>query len=149
MFNKKQKGFTLIELLVVIAIIGLLAGIVLVSLGGARDSARNARVQGALQQTRSIAELVYNSTSPLSYATLCNASNVLNDIQASYATQLINLGTDIKSQNGGTEPVCYAAGDNFCVSALKAGAAGGVFCISSTGQSGDDVCAAATTACAP
>ncbi len=62
LFSRKEKGFTLIELLVVIAIIGILAGIVLVSLGGARTSARDARRQSDIRQITTAQELFYNDT---------------------------------------------------------------------------------------
>ncbi len=63
MFKTNKKGFTLIELLVVIAIIGILTGIVLVSMGGARASARDARRQADVSQMMKAMELCYDAPS--------------------------------------------------------------------------------------
>lgn len=55
MKKNKKKGFTLIELLVVIAIIGILAGVVLVSIGSQRERARRSN---ALETTKSLLPVV-------------------------------------------------------------------------------------------
>lgn len=54
-----SRGFTLIELLIVVAIIGLLASIVLVSVGSFRAQARDARRAADLRETQKALELFY------------------------------------------------------------------------------------------
>ena len=65
---KREKGFTLIELLVVIAIIGVLSTIVLVSMGGARSKARDARRQSDMRQISTAQEMYYDANNAV-YAT--------------------------------------------------------------------------------
>lgn len=88
-----KKGFTLIELLVVIAIIGILAAIVLVSLSGARNSAKDARLTADLQQVRNFSEVYQSADSD--YHALDQAAadapepaQILSDINSLKATTL-------------------------------------------------------------
>lgn len=70
--KQNQKGFTLIELLVVIAIIGLLASVVLLALGSARQKSRDAKRLGDVRQLASAMELYFNDNNsyPTTYASL-------------------------------------------------------------------------------
>ncbi len=70
--HKSYKGFTLIELLVVIAVIGMLASIVLVSLGPARSKARDARRVSDIRQISLAMELCYQDAN-------CAGKSVAND----------------------------------------------------------------------
>lgn len=53
----ETRGFTLVELLIVMVIIGVLAGLSLFALSGARESARNARRKADLETIRSGLEI--------------------------------------------------------------------------------------------
>jgi prepilin-type N-terminal cleavage/methylation domain-containing protein len=81
MKSLKAKGFTLIELLVVVAIIGILATVVLASLGSARTKAQVAKIQSTLKNLQSSA--VIYSLDANTFTGLCNynAGTVDSSIQ--------------------------------------------------------------------
>lgn len=109
-FRSKQRGFTLIELLVVIAVIGMLASIVLVSLGPARARARDAKRASDIRQIALAMDLCYGDT----------ACNTVNDstylaVAADAATRRLTtaaIGTympTIPTEPGGGAALCTTA----------------------------------------
>jgi prepilin-type N-terminal cleavage/methylation domain-containing protein len=68
-----QRGFTLIELLIVIAIIGILAGVVMSSLGTAREKAKSAAVKGMLQAIKTQTEI---ASTDGGYGLICVNSSI-------------------------------------------------------------------------
>ena len=138
-----QRGFSLIELLVVIAIIGILAALVLVALGSARDKANDARIKSDIGQLRTFAEIIYDSNGT-SYDTVgagqvgaCFEDPAAADADdtctsQSIADNVLTLSQDIAAAfPAGTGITSWSDTDLFCVEAqLRDGT---FLCVDNTG----------------
>ena len=123
MIKNNKKGFTLIELLVVIAIIGILSGTVIVSMSGAQDSAKNARIEAGMDQLRSVAEVYrllngkYGDTNT-NFTTTGDGLLIKDDIVAA----------------GGTFSIGTPTATAYCMSSKLNGSSTVYLCMDSTGK---------------
>lgn len=132
-----MRGFTLIELLVVIAIIGILAALVLVALGNARDKAQDARVKSDVAQFRTLAELYRDAKGSFEDFHRCLFFAHGGDFSlcaGGIGPSAQVLSQDIEAANGGYPLQAEGEGDMYCVSARMKTENLTSFCVDASGK---------------
>ena len=136
-----NKGFTLIELLVVIAIIGILSGLIVVSMSGAQNAAKDSRIKATMDQLRATAEIFKIQQSTPTYGTISGGTACGSTGTPLTGTFLVELGEgdrlcdDIQTTYSTGALLIHSGATGYCVQkTLNTG----FWCIDGTGYSGGD-----------
>lgn len=124
----------MIELLVVIAIIGILTSIVLVSMGGARDKAKDAAIQTGMSEIRAAAEMLY--ADQLDYNGIClEACGIAGTTTATTTGDIGRIRTSVMANNGNVDITCNMAANCTAYAVWTVLNNGSYWCVDSTGVS--------------
>ncbi len=147
MIKNVKRGFTLIELLVVIAIIGILAAIVLASLGTARTKGNVSSIKEQMNSARNASEIFYSTANSYGVAGTSNgtagancgtavagANSTLFSDTASNMAAVISGITNIAGV-GAANIDCGDAPTAWSVAVTLPGTGSGYWCVDSTGAS--------------
>lgn len=123
-----KNAFTLIELLIVIAIIGILAGLIVVNLGGVRERGRDTQRKNDMKQLQTALRLYYNDyqTYPASDT---DYQIVVDSNDLAWGIDSFTLDNTIYMQDLPADPLAYdiysyhywrnsTNGDRFCAWAM-------------------------------